>query len=66
MPVLYRRTRGSFAVDLLWEPRDVWVGCYWVNRTQWGPDSATSMGRPYVYVYLCLVPLLPLRLRIPL
>ena len=37
------------SVELLFEPRDVWVGLYW--------DTATY---PALSVYVCLVPCFPL------
>lgn len=57
---LIERVFGRHVVSLLFEPRDVWLGVYWnVERTR---DS----GERSLYVYLCVVPCLPLRLRIDL
>lgn len=38
------------SVKLLWEPRDLWIGAYW-----------TRNGSDHLFVYLCLLPTLPIR-----
>lgn len=43
-----------FAANLLWEPRDIWVGVFW-NR-------AEIKGDRFLYVYISLVPCFPLSL----
>lgn len=41
-------------VRVLFEPRDVWIGVYWDRRWRGGV--------PLLYVYICIVPVFPLRL----
>jgi hypothetical protein len=43
------------AARLRFEPRDLWVGVYW-NRT------GGVYGSCYLDVYICVIPMLPLRL----
>jgi len=45
-----RGRRYMVELELLYEPRDVWVGLYWVPYT-----SAVEF-------YVCFIPLLPVRL----
>jgi hypothetical protein len=44
-------------IKLKFEPRDVWVGVYW--------DKVRSIESAYTRldVYVCIVPMLPVRLR---
>lgn len=42
-----------WSVMLLWEPRDLWVGVYWT--------TAEDARHRYLAVYVCVVPLLPVR-----
>lgn len=44
--------REWLIVQLQWEPRDLWVGCFW-RKT----DIA-------VHVYLCVLPLLPVHITV--
>ena len=41
----------KLSVKLLWEPRDLWVGIYW-----------TRDGADHLFVYVCVLPALPIRL----
>ena len=53
----------KFAIDLLWEPRDLWVGVYWdrgQHEVHYIPGSV--MLENYVRVYVCLLPCLPIKL----
>lgn len=44
-------------IRLLFEPRDIWIGVYWRReRRQFGPGV--------LWVYICLLPMLPIRIRI--
>lgn len=45
-------------VSLVFEPRDLWIGCFW--------DLLVRQGRPHLVVYLAAVPMLVLRLYVPL
>lgn len=50
---LIRRERPGRSLQLLFEPRDLWVGIYWNrNHVVWGS---------VIEVYICLVPMLPIR-----
>lgn len=44
---------------LKWEPRDIWVGLYWTV------DGGARQRRELA-LYLCIIPCLPLCIRIPL
>lgn len=48
----------AFTVSLLWEPRDLWVGVYWTRERKPG------WRRSVIEVYVCVVPCLPLKLRL--
>ena len=51
------------SVSLLWEPRDLWVGVYW-DYHSWRADREVGVDAGwYLQVYICVVPLLPIRLR---
>lgn len=54
---LLSRTFANVHVSLLFEPRDVWVGLYW--------DVQTA-GNGALLVYVCLVPCVPVRIRVDL
>ena len=40
----------SFSACTIWEPRDLWIGLYWVKESEG------------LILFLCLLPCLPLRL----
>lgn len=48
-------------VRLLWEPRDLWVGAYWDFKQPVPCEECTEHWT--LDVYVCLIPVLPLRLR---
>lgn len=50
-----------FAVNVTFEPRDLWVGAYWDFYPYiWNPDQSEH----WVFdLYVCLIPCLPLHLR---
>lgn len=58
---------AHIAVQIQWEPRDLWVGVFWQFH-RWhaqitGSDNkhGTYIARPWsLHVYLCIVPLLPI------
>lgn len=51
--LLWHFANFGFALNLYFEPRDVWVGVYW--DTCWeGPEKTLEL-------YVCIVPLFPLR-----
>lgn len=46
-------SRGyKFRLAIIWEPRDLWIGVYWTPTEE----------PPGLFIYLTLVPCLPLRL----
>jgi hypothetical protein len=54
---------GYRAVDLLWEPRDLWIGVYWTREDVAGSmmaDGGARMWR-FLHIYVCLLPTLPLK-----
>lgn len=44
-------------IQLLFEPRDLWLGVYW--------DIRYRVYQSELYVYLCLLPMLPLKITTP-
>lgn len=50
-----RPPRRNFVIRWLWEPRDMWIGIFW-NRVYDGPAPQQR----YLFVYVCLLPCLPL------
>ncbi len=46
-----RRVLHRLSAALVWEPRDLWCGIYW-----------TPGGYGHWFLYLCLLPCVPLRL----
>lgn len=50
----------ALQVDLLFDLRDIWIGIYWCSFNY--PTGKTSA----VWIYLCVIPMLPLRIRIDL
>jgi hypothetical protein len=40
----------KLSIKLLLEPRDLWIGVYW-----------TRGGNDHLFVYLCILPMLPVR-----
>jgi hypothetical protein len=53
---LHRWTIGRVGLELIFEPRDLWLGVYWTTT-----DGALT-GERWAMVYVCIVPCLPLRL----
>lgn len=45
----------SVGVELLWEPRDLWVGVFW-------DKPMSKAGDRYWVLYLTIIPCLPIRL----
>ena len=50
--------RKRWTLRLLWEPRDMWIGVFW-NRVQAGGPADR-----FVFVYVCVIPCLPLVLAV--
>lgn len=42
---------NRISIRLLWEPRDIWIGVYW-----------NTNGTKELFIYICLLPCLPLRI----
>lgn len=40
-------------LQLLWEPRDWWVGVYW--------NYSEAIGGDKLDIYICIIPLLPIK-----
>lgn len=47
------------SINLLLEPRDIWIGVF-VKGTYW------EMGSPYLSLYVCVIPMLPILVSIRL
>lgn len=45
--------KHRFVLELIFEPRDLWLGVYW-NTSYW-----------YWEVYICIIPTLPIHIRLP-
>jgi hypothetical protein len=52
-------------VSLIFEPRDLWIGCFWDHVFVRDAKCAVVL-HPYLVVYLVAVPTLVVRLHIPL
>lgn len=55
------------AVQVQWEPRDLWVGVFWrfdrwkSQNTGWDRHHGEWIANPWsLHAYICLVPLLPI------
>lgn len=48
---------GKATIELLFEPRDLWIGLYWNCEYGWKYQRRT--------VYLCLFPCFPIKLSLP-
>jgi len=51
--ILAHKAWAHLTIALLWEPRDLWFGVYWDHRKALVDSS--------MYVYVCIVPMLPIR-----
>lgn len=57
-----RRMRRSMRIAMLFEPRDLWIGVYWKTYTARGDDGRFL--RRWTAIYVCLVPMLPIKVSI--
>ncbi len=48
--------RQRFTARLLWEPRDLWMGVFWNRVHAGGPADR------FLFVYVCVIPCLPVAL----
>lgn len=62
--------RFYLAVELQWEPRDLWVGAFWTFNRWSGITGADSkhgayIARPWTMrVYICILPMVPIHVYI--
>ena len=49
-------------ISLKFKPQDVWVGAYWENRHQGGCDFHDLPEQRTLDVWVCLIPMLPVKL----
>jgi hypothetical protein len=45
-------------LEILFEPRDIWIGVYWTWRRE-------TLDAHSLHVYICVVPMLPIHLQFP-
>jgi hypothetical protein len=50
--------RKRWTLRLLWEPRDMWIGVFWNHVRAGGPEDR------FMFIYVCLVPCLPVVLAV--
>ena len=46
---------NNFELELLFEPRDLWLGVYW-DRQDFPPLHSR-----FLYIYICIIPVLPIK-----
>lgn len=54
--MILHREFSRWSAALLFEPHDLWIGAYWKRYVE--------MGNRVLVLYLCLIPMLPIRLAI--
>lgn len=63
LATLLLKARGAPQIDLLWEPRDLWVGVYWKRGEQavhYIPGRVVL--EDHLSIYVCLIPCFPIKL----
>lgn len=49
-------------VSIYFEPRDIWIGVYWTKQYTF-EQPIDGQAVEFLYVYICIVPMLPIRLK---
>lgn len=56
--ILLHKSNGWTTVQLLFEPRDLWIGVYW--------EILMEMGTQWCTLYITIVPMFPWRIEFPI
>ncbi len=55
--------KGYILIELFFEPRDLWIGCFWDRKCLVHPKEDCS-GKKRLVLYFCLIPMVVLKVTI--